>query len=67
MAYKVVRTGTSWEVTGENSNIIWYAPEYEGGIKGMRVAGSKDGYGQAEHRWEIVSADPKWPQWPQAS
>jgi hypothetical protein len=62
MAYKVVRTRTSWEVTGEDSYIIWYAPEFGRVIKLIWVVGSKDGYGRAKHRWEAVSIDPKWPQ-----
>ena len=61
MAYKVVRTGTSWETTSEDVNIIWYAPEFGGGIKGIFARGSKDGYGKAEHMWEMVSNDPKYP------
>lgn len=61
MAYKVVRTGTSWETTSEDVNITWYAPEFGGDIKGMWARGSKDGYGKAEHMWELVSRDPKYP------
>ena len=61
MAYKVVRTGTSWETTSEDVNITWYAPEFGGSIKGVFVRGKKDGYGTAEHMWEMVSRDPKYP------
>lgn len=61
MAYKIVRTGTSWETTSEDVNIVWYAPEFGGSVKGISARGSKDGYGQAEHSWEMISRDPKYP------
>ena len=61
MAYKVVRTKTSWETTSEDSSITWYAPEIGGFVKGIWVRGKKDGYGPAEHIWELVSRDPQSP------
>ena len=61
MAYKVVRTKTSWETTSEDVSIGWYAPEFGGAVKGMWARGKKDGYGPAEHMWESVSKDPKYP------
>ena len=61
MAYKIVRTKTAWETTSEDSSINWYAPEVGGSIKGIWVRGKKDGYGPAEHMWEFVSNDPKYP------
>ena len=61
MAYKVARTGTSWEITSEDISINWYAPEFGGGVKGVWVRGKKDGYGPAEHMWEAVSREPKYP------
>lgn len=64
MAYKIMRTGTSWETTSEDANVVWYAPEFGGAVKGVFVRGKKDGYGSAEHMWEMVSNDPKYPQEP---
>ena len=61
MAYKVLRTRTSWETTSEDANIVWYAPEWGGSVKGVFVRGKKDGYGPSESMWEIVSKDPKYP------
>jgi len=62
MAYKVARTKTSWVITSEDVNIVWYAPEFGGGVKGIFVRGKKDGYGPVEHMWEMVSKDPKYPE-----
>ena len=59
MAYKVVRTKTAWETTSEDLAINWYAPELPGTIKAVWHRGSKDGYGPAEHMWEIVSYELK--------
>ena len=61
MAYKIMRTGTSWETTSEDANMVWYAPEIGGSVKGVFIRGSKDGYGPAEHSWELVGRDPKYP------
>lgn len=61
MAYKIVRTKTSWETTTEDTNIAWYAPEFGGVVKVISVRGTKDGYGSAEHRSEAVSRDPTYP------
>ena len=59
MAYKIVRTKTKWETTSEDVAINWYAPEIPGFVKGAWHRGSKDGYGPAEHMWEVVSVDLK--------
>ena len=61
MAYKVARTKTNWEITSDDVLINWYAPEAGSIIKSMWVRGKKDGYGPAEHMWELVSKDPKYP------
>ena len=59
MAYKIVRTKTSWETTSEDVEMSWYAPEIPVTIKGVWHRGSKDGYGPAEHMWELVSYELK--------
>ena len=59
MAYKIVRTKTKWEVTNEDVAINWYAPEVPATVKIVWLRGSKDGYGAAEHTWELVSHDLK--------
>ena len=59
MAYKLVRTKTKWEITDEDVAIIWYAPEIPVTAKSVWHRGSKDGYGAAEHMWELVSYDLK--------
>ena len=59
MAYKVVRTKTRWEVTSEDVAINWYAPEIPGTVKSIWHRGSRDGYGPAEHMWEMVSYELK--------
>ena len=59
MAYKIVRTKTEWETTSKDVAINWYAPELLALVKGVWHRGPKDGYGPAEHMWEIVSVDLK--------
>ena len=59
MAYKIVRTRTSWETTSEDLAANWYAPEIPGYVKGVWHRGPKDGYGPAEHMWEVVNVDLK--------
>ena len=61
MAYKIVRTKTSWETTNEDAHIVWYAPEWGGSVKGVFVRGVKDGYGPSETVWEMVAKDPRYP------
>ena len=60
MAYKVVRTKTAWKTKSEDMSIFWYAPEFGAGVKGMTVRSDWDGYGAAEHMWELVGNDPKY-------
>ena len=57
MAYKVVRTKTNWKTKSEDMSIVWYAPEFGGGIKGMTVRSDWDGYGAAELMWELGPVD----------
>ena len=59
MAYKLVRTKTSWQTTSEDVSINWYAPEIPGNVKSVWHRGSRDGYGAAEHMWEMVSYELK--------
>ena len=59
MAYKVVRTRGSWETASEDVDIQWYAPELQTAIKSVWHRSPNDGYGGAEHMWELVSADLK--------
>ena len=59
MAYKVVRTKTSWQTRSEENNIIWYAPEFGGSVKGMSSYYTSSGL--VENMWELVSKDPKYP------
>ena len=61
MAYKVVRTKASWETTSTDSSISWFAPEVGGFIKGIWVRSVNDGYGPAEHMWELADRNPKYP------
>ena len=62
MAYKVVRTKGSWETASEDVDINWYAPELKATIKSVFRRSPNDGYGGgAEHMWELVNADPKYP------
>ena len=61
MAYKVVRTRAGWETTSTDSSISRFAPEVGGSIKGIWVRSVKDGYGPAEHMWELVDRNPKYP------
>ena len=59
MAYKVVRTKGSWETASEDVDIQWYAPELQTAIKSVWHRSPNDGYGGAEHMWELVSYDLK--------
>lgn len=59
MAYKVLRTKTEWEVTDEDVGIHWYAPEIPATVKSVWHRSSKDGYGPAEHTWELASYELK--------
>ena len=59
MAYKVTRTRGSWETASEDVDIQWYAPELQTTVKGVWHRSPNDGYGGAEHMWELVSADLK--------
>ena len=59
MAYKVVRTKTSWNTTSEDVAINWYAPDIPGTVKSVWHRGPGDGYGRAQHMWEMVSYDLK--------
>ena len=59
MAYKVVRTKGNWETSTEDVDIQWYAPELQTAIKSIWHRSPNDGYGGAEHMWELVSADLK--------
>ena len=59
MAYKVVRTKTSWTPMQGEESVIWYAPEFGGSVKGVDAFGTSAGL--AEHMWEMVSRDPKYP------
>ena len=59
MAYKVVRTKTSWQTQSEENSIIWYAPEFGGSVRGMFAYYT--GAGLVEGMWEMVSRDPKYP------
>lgn len=59
MAYKVARTKTSWETKSDEISVIWYAPEFGGGVKGMSAYRTSSGF--AEYMWELVSKDPKYP------
>ena len=59
MAYKVVRTRGSWASASEDVEIQWYAPELQTTIKIVSHRSSNDGYGGAEHMWELVSANLK--------
>ena len=57
MAYKVMRTKGNWETSTEDVDIQWYAPELQTAIKSVWHRSPNDGYGGAEHMWELVSAD----------
>ena len=59
MAYKVVRTRGNWETSTEDVDMVWYAPEIPLSIKGVWHRSPNDGYGGAEHMWELVSYDLK--------
>ena len=59
MAYKVVRTKGNWETASEDVDTVWYAPEIPSSIKGIWHRSPNDGYGGAEHLWELVSFDLK--------
>ena len=59
MAYKVVRTKGSWETASEDVDIQWYAPELQTAVKSVWHRSPNDGYGGAEHMWQLVSADLK--------
>ena len=59
MAYKIVRTKTEWKTTSEDVAINWYAPELLATVKAVWHRGPKDGYGDAEQMWEMVSFEPK--------
>lgn len=59
MAYKVVRTKASWGPTSQDVGINWYAPEVPATIKSIWHRSPNDGYGGAEHMWEMVSMDLK--------
>ena len=59
MAYKVIRTKTSWQTRSEENSIIWYAPEFGGGIKGMSAYYTNSGL--VESVLELVSKDPEYP------
>ena len=59
MAYKVVRTKGNWETSTEDVDMVWYAPEIPTTIKGVWHRSPNDGYGGAEHLWELVSFDLK--------
>ena len=59
MAYKVVRTRTSWQAGGDEYITNWYAPDFGGGVKGMSAY--RNSSGLVEHMWELVSRDPKYP------
>lgn len=56
MAYKVVRTNTSWETASEEHSTIWYAPGFGAGIKGAFAYNSTTGL--VENTWEMVDRDP---------
>ena len=57
MAYKVVRTKGAWATASEDAAINWYAPELQTAIKSVWHRSPNDGYGGAEHMWELVSAE----------
>ena len=59
MAYKIVRTKTPWRTTSEDVAMNWYAPEVPGTVKSVWHRSSWDGYGSAEHMWEMVSYELK--------
>ena len=59
MAYKVARTKGSWETAREDLDMVWYAPEIPGTVKNVWHRSPNDGYGGAEHMWEMVSYDLK--------
>ena len=59
MAYKVVRTKTSWRTKKEEHSMIWYAPEFGGSVKGASAYYTSSGL--VENMWELVSKDPKYP------
>ena len=58
-AYKVVRTRGSWETAHEDVEMLWYAPEVQATVKSIWHRSPNDGYGGAEHMWELVSLDLK--------
>lgn len=60
MAYKIVRTRGDWETSTEEVEMFWYAPDVPvGSIKGVWHRSPDNGYGGAEHMWELVSYDVK--------
>ena len=59
MTYKVVRTKTSWKTVGGEKSVNWYAPEFGAVVKGISAYPTSSGF--AEHMWELVSKDPKYP------
>ena len=59
MAYKVVRTRGSWDTAHEDVDMLWYAPEVQAMVKSIWHRSPNDGYGGAQHMWELVSADLK--------
>ena len=56
MAYKVVRTKTSWQTKSEENSIVWYAPDFGAGVKGTSAYYTNSGL--VENRWEMVDRDP---------
>ena len=61
MSYKVVRTKGNWETAREEVDINWYPPELRATVKNVWHRSPDNGYGDAEHMWELVSADIKPP------
>lgn len=59
MAYRVVRTNGNWNTAREDVDMIWYTPEIPGTIKSVYHRSPNDGYGGAEHMWEMVSYELK--------
>lgn len=59
MAYKVARTGGSWDFVMEEDYVIWYAPEPGLVVKLINTRSSENGYGASEQGWELVSHDLK--------